>query len=89
MILGFDGPRVFHDRVRFPAAALVPPGTIDLQGRSVVVMPIIFGAETLGFGVFACGSSHGLVYEQLREVFGTVVKGGLLARELRRQRSPG
>jgi DNA-binding LacI/PurR family transcriptional regulator len=89
MILGFDGPRVFHDRVRFPATSLVPPGTIDLQGRSVVVMPIVFGAETLGFGVFACGSSHGLVYEQLREVFGTVVKGGLLARELRRHRSPG
>ena len=88
MILGFDGPRVFHDRVRFPAASLVPPGTIDLQGRSVVVMPIVFGAETLGFGVFACGTCHGLVYEQLREVFGTVVKGGLLARELRRQRSP-
>jgi hypothetical protein len=62
MILGFDGPRVFHDRVGFPAAPLVPPDTLDLHARSAVVMPIVFGAELFGFGVFACGSSRGLVY---------------------------
>jgi hypothetical protein len=87
MILGFDGPRIFHDCPGFPASSLVPPGTLDLRTNSAVVMPIVFGAEALGFGVFACGSPHGLVYEQLREVFSTVVKGGLLARELRRLQS--
>jgi DNA-binding LacI/PurR family transcriptional regulator len=89
MILGFDGPRIFHDSAEFPAASLVPPDTFDLHQRSAVVMPLVFGAEVLGFGVFAYGSTHGLVYEQLREVFSTVVKGGLLARELGRLRGRG
>jgi hypothetical protein len=89
MILGFDGSRIFHSRMEFPAASLVPPDTIDLRQRSAVVVPLVFGTEALGFGVFACGSAHGLVYEQLREVFSTVVKGGLLARELERLRGGG
>ena len=88
VILGFDGPRVFHDRGRFPAASLVPPNTIDLRRGCAIIMPIVFGGEALGFAVFAGGGSHGLAYEQLREVFSTVVKGGLLARELRRLRMP-
>ena len=83
VVLGFDGPRVFQDYVRFPASSLVPDGSIDLRRHSAVVMPITFGAEALGFAVFAYGSSHGLAYEHLREVFSTVVKGGLLGRELR------
>jgi hypothetical protein len=86
IVLGFDGPRVFHDHVRFPAYSLVPPGTIDLRRRSAVVMPLTFGAEALGFALFAYGSSHGLAYEQLREIFSTVAKGGLVARELRNLR---
>ena len=86
VVLGFDGPRLFQDHVRFPARSLVPEGTIDLRRRSAVVMPITFGAEALGFAVFAYGSSHGLAYEQLREIFSTVVKGGLLAREVRKLR---
>jgi DNA-binding LacI/PurR family transcriptional regulator len=86
LVAGFARSEVFSGRARFPTQALLPPYTIDLATRSVVIEPVVFAREILGFAVFEYGTSDGSVYEDARDTFGTTIKAGLLARELARLR---
>jgi hypothetical protein len=87
LVAGFADSVLFSGRARFATRDLVPPGTLDLGSRSVVIEPIVFGREALGFTVLEYGTPDGTVYEEARDTFGTVVKAGLLARELDRLRA--
>jgi sigma-B regulation protein RsbU (phosphoserine phosphatase) len=76
----------------FPAWALAPPGWIDARQRTLIVQPLAFRGEALGFGAFEMGPEEGVVYEGLRDLVSAAIKGARLVEkvveeEKRRQRA--
>lgn len=68
---------------RFPSRQLVPDlEKLRARRRSLVVEPIYFQTEQLGFAVFQMGPRDGLVYETLREQISSALKRGRLLKQL-------
>jgi DNA-binding LacI/PurR family transcriptional regulator len=81
LAFGFDAQNLQPQMQRYPANALVPPGFEHFEGRSVFVLPLCYGEESVGLTVIPASERDGAFYEVLAEVFGSVVK----ALEVRRR----
>ncbi len=72
----------------YPASALVPRDLLPRNRRyDLVVEPLHFQDQQLGFAVFEIGPSDGAVYEQLRGYIASALKGALLLRDARDARA--
>jgi sigma-B regulation protein RsbU (phosphoserine phosphatase) len=71
---------------RIPTAQLIP-GSIRIAERpgNLIVEPLYFEQEQLGFAVFEMGPTDGTVYETLREQASSAIKRARLVAELMRQ----
>jgi DNA-binding LacI/PurR family transcriptional regulator/serine phosphatase RsbU (regulator of sigma subunit) len=71
-----DGQRVPSDAARaFPAHELAPSGWLDARPRTLVVQPLSFRGQQLGFALFEMGPKEGEVYEGLRTLLSSAIKG--------------
>ena len=67
----------------FPSNRLVPDGVFDDDERQTfIVEPLFFEHDQLGFVVLEMGTSHGVVYETLRDQVSSSLKGALLVQQL-------
>jgi signal transduction histidine kinase/AraC-like DNA-binding protein/CheY-like chemotaxis protein len=75
-----------HGR-RFPSRQLVPADLLPQRRRySLVIEPISFRAEQIGFVLFEIGPRDGTIYEVLRGQISSALKGALLIREAQQAR---
>lgn len=81
---GFHAEDVQPKTVRYPAQALIPPDFSAMKRQSVVVLPLTYGAESLGIAIVPARSSERRTYELLRDVLATALKGRMLARAAQR-----
>jgi signal transduction histidine kinase/AraC-like DNA-binding protein len=65
----------------FPSLQLVPPDLLPKRRYSLVVEPLYFQYEPLGFAVFEVGPRDGDIYEVLRGHISSALKGALLFQE--------
>lgn len=65
----------------FPSCQLVPPHFLPRRRFSLVVEPLYFQNEPIGFAVFEVGPPDGDIYEVLRGHISTALKGALLFQE--------
>lgn len=72
--LGRSGPR-------FPSHQLVPPSLLPARRYSLLVEPLYFQTEPIGFVVFDTGPRDGAIYEVLRGHISSALKGALLFRD--------
>lgn len=66
---------------RFPARQLVPPRLLPDRRYSLLVEPLHFQADPIGFVVFEVGPRDGDLYEVLRGHISSALKGALLFRQ--------
>lgn len=66
---------------RFPSRQLIPPELLPARRASLLVEPLHFQAEPLGFVVFEVGPRDGDIYEVLRGHISSALRGALLFRE--------
>jgi DNA-binding LacI/PurR family transcriptional regulator/serine phosphatase RsbU (regulator of sigma subunit) len=76
----------------FEAAELAPASWLDARPRTLVAQPLVFHGEQLGFALFEVGPREGVVYEGLRELVSSAMKGARLVDQVveeatRRQRA--
>jgi sigma-B regulation protein RsbU (phosphoserine phosphatase) len=76
----------------FDSWQLGPTGWLDAQPRTLVAEPLVFRGEQLGFALFEVGPREGVVYEGLRELLSSALKGARLVdrvveEAMRRQRA--
>jgi signal transduction histidine kinase/DNA-binding LacI/PurR family transcriptional regulator/AraC-like DNA-binding protein len=65
----------------FPSRELVPEGVLPRHRRySLLVEPLYFEEEQIGFVLFEIGPQDGIVYEVLRGTISSALKGALLFR---------
>ena len=70
----------------FPAERLVPTGLLPQDRRyALVVEPLFFEEQPLGFVVLEVGPTAGVIYEALRSQIATALKGSLLVGQVRDQ----
>ena len=77
---GFHAEDVQPKAVRYPANALIPPDFTRLRQQSVIVIPLTYGTEPLGIAVLPARSTERRIYDLLRNVLATALKGMQLAR---------
>jgi signal transduction histidine kinase/DNA-binding LacI/PurR family transcriptional regulator/AraC-like DNA-binding protein len=71
----------------FRSQQLVPPGLLPQDRQySLLVEPLYFREEQLGFGVFEIGPRDGALYEVLRGHISSALKGALLFAEAQQAR---
>jgi hypothetical protein len=87
LVFGFNPQNLQAQNVSYPARQLVPPGFASLQHRSVLVLPLCYGAELLGVAVLPAVDGDGALYESLAETFGIVLKSMDLRRRAEARRS--
>jgi len=73
-----DGARAEPPAEPIAANALAPGEWIDARARTLIVEPLAFRGEQLGFGVFEMGPLEGAIYEGLREILSAALKGARL-----------
>jgi sigma-B regulation protein RsbU (phosphoserine phosphatase) len=91
----YDGDRKIEwseAETTFESNRLGPIGWLDAQPRTVVAEPLVFRGEQLGFALFEVGPREGVVYEGLRELLSSALKGARLVDKvieeaMRRQRA--
>ncbi len=70
---------------RFRSAQLLPAGMVPQDRRySIVVEPLYFQDDQIGFALLEMGPHEGVVYELVREQISSALKGALLFREQKR-----
>jgi hypothetical protein len=74
LAFGFDAKTLQPQMTTFDASQLTPPAFEHLRTRSCLVLPLTFGAQTLGTAVVPAIDREGNFYEALRELFSTVLK---------------
>jgi DNA-binding LacI/PurR family transcriptional regulator/signal transduction histidine kinase len=68
--------------IRFPTKSIVPPGFLPAsRQRALIVEPLYFHGEPLGFIVFEDDRKAGMFYEELRSHLSVALKGTLLFQE--------
>ncbi|GAB4529681.1 MAG: substrate-binding domain-containing protein [Anaerolineae bacterium] len=65
----------------FPSRWLAPPDLLPARRYSLLVEPLYFQADPIGFVVFEVGPRDGDIYEVLRGHISSALKGALLFRE--------
>jgi signal transduction histidine kinase/DNA-binding LacI/PurR family transcriptional regulator/CheY-like chemotaxis protein len=72
---------------RFPSRQLVPPEILPQRGTyNLMVQALHFQNEQIGFAVFELGPDDGAIYELLRALLSSALKGALLLQEARQAR---
>lgn len=66
---------------RFPSRQLVPPSLLPTRRYSLLVEPLYFKTEPIGFVVFEIGPRDGAVYEVLRGHISSALQAALLFRD--------
>ena len=66
------------DGRRYPSSQIVPPDLLPSRRFSLLVEPLYFQTEPLGFVVFEVGPHDGDIYEGLRGHISSALKGALL-----------
>jgi PAS domain S-box-containing protein len=70
------------DGLRFPSRQLVPKGMLPQDRQySLVVMPLYFQENQIGFVLFEAGPHEGMVYRTLCTQISSALQGALLLRE--------
>jgi serine phosphatase RsbU (regulator of sigma subunit) len=74
--------------------ALAPPDWLSARPRTLVVLPLVFREDQLGFALFEMGPRSGVVYERLRELLSSALEGARLVQQVvheatSRQRAEG
>ncbi len=86
LILGFNEQGQIPLRpegLRFPTRQIIPAELhLEDKPRSLGVFPLYFGVEQLGFIVFNVTPVAGFIYETLRGIISSAIKGGLLVDKL-------
>jgi DNA-binding LacI/PurR family transcriptional regulator/serine phosphatase RsbU (regulator of sigma subunit) len=77
-----QGRRVPCEERAFPAHELAPNGWLDARRRTVVVEPLVFGGEQYGFALLEVGPHEGEVYEGMRRLLGSALKGADLVAQV-------
>jgi DNA-binding LacI/PurR family transcriptional regulator/GAF domain-containing protein len=68
--------------MRFPSRELVPGDLLPRDRRySMIVEPLYFQTQQIGFALFEMGPSEGMIYESLRERFSSGLQGAILVRQ--------
>jgi diguanylate cyclase (GGDEF)-like protein len=83
-VLLFDENGRQASPARYRAKLLAPADFLD--GRSVIVEPLGFRGECLGWALFDYGAPDSMVYEDLRLVLGAALKGAELVRAVEEAR---
>jgi signal transduction histidine kinase len=74
--------------IRFPTRQLIPEGLITQDKQySFVVEPLYFREEQLGFAIFNIDPKQHQVYESLRILLSSAIKGADLVKELTKKES--
>jgi sigma-B regulation protein RsbU (phosphoserine phosphatase) len=66
----------------FPSVELAPRGWLSQRPRTIIAEPLAFAGEPLGFALFEVGPREGLVYEGLRELVSSAMKGARLVEQV-------
>jgi two-component system sensor histidine kinase/response regulator len=67
--------------LRFPSRRLVPEGMLPTEERfSLIVEPLYFREEQIGFVLFEADPRQGSIYDTLRTLLSSALKGELLVR---------
>ncbi|NJN54138.1 MAG: response regulator [Anaerolineae bacterium] len=74
------------DGRRFPSHQLIPPDLLPERRYALLVEPLYFQTEPLGFVLFEIGPRDGAVYEVLRGHISSALKGAVLFQETRAAR---
>ena len=62
--------------IRFPSTSLLPEGILpEGQRYSIVVEPLYFEAEQIGFVIFECGPDDGVTYTVLKTMLSNAIRG--------------
>ena len=64
------------------ACALAPCDWLDARPRTLIVLPLVFHGEQLGFALFEMGPHSGFVYERLRALLSSALKGARLVEQV-------
>ena len=73
------------DGILFPTRQLIPESLLPDSRFSLMVEPLYFQQEQIGFVLFEIGPLDGSVYEVLRAQISSALKGALLFREVQGQ----
>jgi sigma-B regulation protein RsbU (phosphoserine phosphatase) len=66
----------------FDSRELAPPGFLPDRRITLIVEPLFFRDEVLGFAIFEMGTAHGRVFEGLREQISGALKGARLVEQV-------
>lgn len=73
---------------RFPSSQLVPDGLMRRdRPRAMIVMPLGFREQQIGFVLFECGPRDTAIYDALSAQISSALKGVLLMREMQQART--
>jgi diguanylate cyclase (GGDEF)-like protein len=88
MVLAFSQNRRMPlppDGILYPTRQLIPESLLPDSRFSLMVEPLYFQREPIGFALFGIGPLDGSVYEVLRAQISSALKGALLFREVQGQ----
>ncbi|MBN2544189.1 MAG: substrate-binding domain-containing protein, partial [Spirochaetes bacterium] len=72
-----------NDAIRFPTIDLIPTQFLKEEKKfNIVIMPLYFQQEQLGFVIFEIGPKNGNIYERLRSILSSSIKGSILVKEI-------
>ncbi len=89
MVMAYcDGARfpLDDDGVRFATRSLIPAEFLPGRRWSMVVEPLFFREQQIGYIVFEVGPRDGSLYEVLRAQIGSAIKGALLFQQAQQAR---
>ena len=79
---GFEPSSRARPETHFRSSDFAAPGVFDNERGALLVQPLIYDKEPMGLLTFALGDQPGSVYEQMRELFGTGLRGFRLAMQV-------
>lgn len=85
LIVAYDRGRLQElpaDGLTFDTLSLAPAGMLQLRRRAMVVQPLFFENQQLGFALFELGPRRRVVYELLRELISAALHGAELMRRV-------
>ena len=89
LVMAYTGGKrieLAENGLAFPSRQLIPPDLLPSHRYSLLVEPLFFQQERLGYVVFEVGPQDGGIYEVLRGHISSALKGALLFRETQEAR---
>lgn len=89
LILGYNESgslKIDENGIVFPSKELLPASVFDsLKNFSVIVVPLFFNENDIGYCIFSVGLKEGVIYDALRVQISTSLEGSLLLQELKKK----